>query len=99
MFAQGSVLPMPGGSALMDGLAALLKRSGRAWQLTLRAETGLGQDYDTELAAKRALVLETYLKSAGLNMGTISLASMTDSGAPFSLQLKQERQLQQETKK
>jgi len=87
LFARGSVLPMPGGTGLLDGLADLLKKSQLPWQLTLRATSGEGTEYDKGLAASRVEVLKTYFKDVGLNPRKLRFKSAAEEGALLEMQL------------
>lgn len=85
LFATGSVLPMPGGIAPLDALAAVMKQSGLSWSLVVRAVSGEGELYDSELAATRAKTLRTYFKKSGLKAQKISITARAGSGAPLEL--------------
>ena len=85
LFAQDSVLPMPGGTAPLDALAAVLKQSGVMWKLKVRAASGEGEGYDLELANLRVKVLRTYFKSSGVNLRKIETTVVAESGAPLEL--------------
>ncbi len=85
LFATGSALPMPGGIEPLDALSTLMKQSGLSWSLIVRAASGEGDLYDSELAATRAKVLKTYFKNAGLNLKKLSITARAESGAPLEL--------------
>ncbi len=91
LFGEFALLPMPGGSGMVDALARVLRNSGLSWQLKLRAATGEGEEYDRQLAAERARVLLTYLKGAGVDPRKISLVSLAEAGSPLELTLKTRR--------
>ncbi|WP_020678196.1 hypothetical protein [Geopsychrobacter electrodiphilus] len=89
LFATGSVLPMPGGPDMLDPMIRLMKDSHRTWQLTLRAKTGEGKAYDQSLADARLIVMQTYLKSSGVNSSNITFNAVAGEGAPLEMQLLQ----------
>jgi len=85
LFATGSVLPMPGGIDPLDALAAVMKRSRLNWNLKVRAASGEGELYDSDLAATRARILRTYFKNSGLSAQTLSITTLAETGAPLEL--------------
>ena len=85
LFATGSALPMPGGIDPLDALATVMKQSGLSWSLKVRAASGEGELYDSELAAIRAKILRTYFKNSGLNTQLISIIALAEPGAPLEL--------------
>ncbi len=85
LFAAGSALPMPGGIEPLDALSTLMKQSGLSWSLMVRAASGEGELYDSELAATRAKILKIYLKNSGLDLQKISITSRAESGAPLEI--------------
>lgn len=87
MFAESAVLPMPGGAGQLDALVVLIKQSGLAWRLKVRAASGDGEKYDAQLSAARAEVLRTYLQASGVNLRKISIMAVAESGAPLELSI------------
>lgn len=86
LFAQGAVLPMPGGSGMLDRIAGLLKDSNLSWRLILRAASGEGAEYDESLAAARAKVLKTYFNDVGLNSRMIAFQAVAEAGPLLEMQ-------------
>ncbi len=87
LFAEASVLPMPGGPEQLDPLMTLIRQSGVAWQLRVHAVSGEGEKYDRLLAAERVKVLRTYLKSSGVDLLKITITAVSGSGVPLELSI------------
>ncbi len=85
LFAQGSALPMPGGTVPLDAISALIKRSGLNWQLRVRAASGEGAQYDGQLSATRAEILRIYFKNSGIDLSKLMLTAVAETGAPLEL--------------
>jgi len=85
LFAQGSVLPMPGGTEPLDALSTLVKRSGKSWAIKLRADSDEGQLYDAQLVSKRVKLIKTYFKSSGVNLRKLSITAVAEAGASLEL--------------
>lgn len=69
MFGVGAVLPLPGGTGLLDPLAEFfLRNPGLPWSVDVRVKTDHGVDYDQMLAEKRSELLATYLLSKGVTL-------------------------------
>ena len=86
LFAVGSALPMPDGTAALDALSALLKRSELNWQLRVRAASGEGEQYDEQLAGTRAEILKIYFKNSGIDLRKLKLSAVAETGAALELQ-------------
>ncbi|MCF6177778.1 MAG: hypothetical protein L3J63_00100 [Geopsychrobacter sp.] len=86
LFASGSVLPMPGGSGMLDSLVDLLKESNLDWRFILRAASGEGTEYDQGLAAARVKILKTYFKDVGLNVRTLRFQAVAEAGPLLEIQ-------------
>jgi hypothetical protein len=87
LFADGAVLPMPGGTGLLDALAALVKDSNLFWQLKLRAAPGKGAAYAQSFAAQRVLVLQTYLRNSGIDLRNLQFVALAEDGVPLEMQV------------
>jgi hypothetical protein len=87
LFAEGAVLPMPGGTGLLDALAALVKDSNLSWQLKLRAAPGKGVAYAQSFASQRALVLRTYLRNFGIDLRNLQFVALAEDGVPLEMQV------------
>jgi hypothetical protein len=87
LFARGAVLPLPGGPALLDSLAALIAAEPRGrWRGTVRAG-GESPLYDLALAEKRRELLERYLQGRGVQTGIVTLVAVAEEGPPLELTL------------
>ncbi len=72
LFGAGAVLPLPGGTKVLDPLADFfLSNPGLNWLVDVRVWTGYGVDYDQTLAEKRSELLATYLLSKGVALDGI----------------------------
>jgi outer membrane protein OmpA-like peptidoglycan-associated protein len=88
LFARGAVLPLPGGVEMLAPLAAVLREGeGLHWQGVVRAESGVSAEYDQALAAKRAELLQRYLRGQGVTEKRLTLTVVPGPGAPLSLAL------------
>lgn len=88
LFAAGAVLPLPGGAEVLDPLSDLLAAFPTArWNGTVRAATPHSSEYDGELAAKRAELLQRYFTNRGIAAGTVNWQSGAGDGAPLTLEL------------
>ena len=67
LFGVGAVLPLPGGTKVLDPLGDFfLSNPGLNWQVDVQMQTGHGVEYDQTLAEKRSELLATYLLSKGV---------------------------------
>lgn len=88
LFAAGAALPLPGGTALLDPLAAFLLAHPEArWTGTVRAGTGISPEYDAALAKKRQELLEAFFRNKGIAGDRLKLDVETAEGAPLELVL------------
>ncbi|ALC18257.1 hypothetical protein DSOUD_3543 [Desulfuromonas soudanensis] len=88
LFARGAVLPLPGGPALLDPLAALIAAEPRSrWRGTVRSAGGESPPYDLALAEKRRELLERYLQGRGVQTGLVTLVAVAEEGPPLELTL------------
>ncbi len=88
MFAAGAVLPLPGGPALLDPLAAFFQRNpGLSWRVDVRVATAHGSDYDQNLAEKRSELLATYLLSKEVALAELSFHPEAGPGQPLEFTL------------
>ena len=88
LFAQGAALPLPGGTAVLDPLAALLVSHSEArGRVTVRARTEISAEYDRSLAQKRAELLERYFRNRGIPEGRLSFTTEAGDGPPLELTL------------
>ncbi len=87
LFANGSVLPLPGGMTLLDPLVALLieQRDYRA-EVTVRS-SGHGVEYDRQLAEKRAELLERICRNRGLEESRVQFTAAAGGGPPLEITL------------
>lgn len=92
LFGAGAVLPLPGGSKLLDPLAAFfLRHPGLLWQVDIQVGTGYGTAYDQALAEKRSELLATYLLSKGVDLAGLQFqpAATKEESLVFILNLPQ----------
>jgi len=76
LFEREAVLPLPGGKAVLDPLAALLRDYPQAaWQLEVAADTEHGVDYNRRLAEKRSELLQKYLQRRGVATGSVEVVT------------------------
>lgn len=88
MFGPGAVLPLPGGSALLDPLADFLKKHPQSsWRVDLPVQSGYGSDYDLALAEKRGELLASYLLSEGVELQRLSFQPRVGPGEPLTFVL------------
>lgn len=88
LFAQGAALPLPGGTDVLDPLAALLvSHSESRGRVTVRAQTGISAEYDQSLAQKRAELLGRYFRNRGIPDGRLSITAEAGDGPPLELTL------------
>jgi outer membrane protein OmpA-like peptidoglycan-associated protein len=90
MFAAGAVLPLPGGTRVLDPLAAfLLRNPDLVWRVDVRAATRYGEDYDQNLAEKRSELIATYLLKKGVGLHNLHFHPAAVTGEPlvFTLNL------------
>lgn len=86
LFAEGAAVPLAGGTALLDPLAAFMAaRPDIRWQVTVRARTGQGEENDLALAAKRAELLTRYLEAKGVPAARLDVTADAAEGAPLEL--------------
>ncbi len=90
MFGVGAVLPLPGGTGLLDPLADFfLRNPGLPWSVDVQVKTAHGVDYDQNLAEKRSELLATYLLSKGVQLEDLHFqpATALEESLVFSLKL------------
>lgn len=88
LFAAGSVLPLPGGTAVLDPLAAVLAAHPELnWRGTVRARTEVSPEYDAALAGKRLELLQRYFRNKGIDGERLPLTALVAPGAPLELTL------------
>jgi len=89
LFSKGSVLPLAGGAEALDPLMDLLVEVGKVGDcdMTVRATTADGAEYDARLAAKRAELLLRYLNNRGMS-GTCEWTTQAGDGAPLEVVIK-----------
>jgi len=86
LFARGAVLPLPGGSALLEPLVGLLKESkSQRWRIVLSARTGQGADYDQRLAEQRMVIVQRYLQNRGVALSLVDFAIDPQASVPLQL--------------
>jgi len=86
LFAQGAVLPLPGGGALLDPLAEAMRSTpGGRWQVKVAAHSGEGPAYDQRLAAKRGELLMIYLTRRGVERERLEVVVDLAAEAPVTL--------------
>ena len=84
MFGAGAVLPLPGGTALLDPLADFIRRNPSLdWRVDLQVETAYGTAYDQNLAEKRSELLATYLLSKGASLQKLHFHPEAAAGPPL----------------
>jgi len=86
LFAKGSVLPLPGGMAMLDPLIDLLINNEQFEVSGVVRSSGHDTQYDRQLAAKRLELLQTIFQNRGLTAERVQLTMNADAGAPFELQ-------------
>jgi outer membrane protein OmpA-like peptidoglycan-associated protein len=88
LFADGAVLPLPGGTRVLDPLALLLREfPDLRWQATVRAQTEISTEYDQTLAQGRAQLLERYLHNRQVRSGTVTFRAAAEAGPPLEIVL------------
>lgn len=88
LFAEGAALPLPGGTAVLDPLAALLAANpGVRVEGTVRAHKGISAAYDEALARKREELLERFFLNRGVAGDRLSLRAEAGEGPPLELTL------------
>jgi len=93
LFAEGAVLPLPGGTAVLDPLAAFLAAHPELlWTGTVRAGAAESPEYGAELAAKRRELLERFFHGRGVSAGQLQLSAAAGEGVPLALTLVAEDQ-------
>jgi hypothetical protein len=86
LFTTGAVLPLAGGTWMLDPLAVFLAEAGASrWQGTVRAVTGVSAEYDLALAQKRAELLSRYFSRRGIGPDRLTLRAEAASGPAFEL--------------
>lgn len=97
MFGHAAVLPLPGGTALLDPLAEFfLRYPDLSWKVEVRAQTEHGELYDQNLADKRSELLATYLLSKGVTLQRLDFDPQAAAGQPLVFTLKQPSQAAKE---
>ena len=92
LFGAGAVLPLPGGTAILDPLAVFFQRNpGLKWRVSVQVQTAYGTTYDQHLAEKRSELLATYLLSKGVSLEDLQFHPEAAAGQPlvFTLTLPQ----------
>ena len=93
LFAEGAVLPLPGGTAVLDPLVAfLLAHPELHWAGTVRSGAAASQTYGAELAEKRLELLARFFRGRGVAAGQLQLTAEVGEGVPFELSLAGEGQ-------
>ncbi|PLY10950.1 MAG: hypothetical protein C0624_01930 [Desulfuromonas sp.] len=93
LFARRAVLPLPGGIAMLEPLATLLKEEKqRHWRVVLSAQTGQGGDYDQRLAQQRQVLMRRYLQRRGVTLEQIEFTVAPGEGSSLQLLLVAEPQ-------
>lgn len=88
LFSEGSAVPLAGGIAVLDPLAALLASHGSSrWQGTVRAASGVSPEYDQQLAATRVELLGRYFSQRGIAADRLVLRAEAGSGPSLELLL------------
>lgn len=84
LFAPIAVLPLPGGTEVLEPLAELLKEfSGQRWQFLVAARTEQGRDYDVRLAQQRQVLLERFMRKSGVDLQNIEFLVDEASDVPL----------------
>lgn len=90
LFGSAAVLPLPGGTGVLDPLADFFLRFPElSWDVEVRARTAYGEDYDQNLAEKRSELLATYLLSRGVNLQRLYFSPLAGEGEPLIFTLQQ----------
>lgn len=88
LFAEGAALPLPGGTAVLDPLAALiLATPGVQAVAIVRAHTEISAAYDQALAQKRGELLERFFRNRGVTGERLKLIVEAAEGPPLELAL------------
>lgn len=86
LFAEGSAIPLAGGTALLDPLASFLAAQPQMrWRATVRARTAEGAEHGRVLAEKRGEMLMRYMSARGVPRERIDLITEGGGGAPLEL--------------
>jgi hypothetical protein len=87
LFAEGSVLPLPGGMAVLEPLVNLLNNNRQFKVAVMVRSNGHDEEYDKLLATKRMHLLETIFINRGLEKERLQMSVVTGAGAPLELAL------------
>lgn len=85
LFADGAILPLPGGPALLDPLTALLARPEWCARLELRASRGISSEDDQSFAEGRQMLLERYLVRGKVDPKRLTWSVKGGAGAPLEI--------------
>lgn len=86
LFAEGAVLPLPGGMEMLGPLVDLmLANPGVEWTGTVRSD-GPDADYQRRLAEKRKELLTAVFRNRGLTEERLVITTEVGPGAPLELE-------------
>jgi hypothetical protein len=86
LFAEGSVLPLPGGMEMLDPLIDLLIYNPQFEVNGIIRSSGHEEQHDLLLAGKRLELLQTIFQNRGLDAGRLQWKMAAGAGAPLELQ-------------
>ncbi len=87
LFAEGSVLPLPGGMSVLDPLIDFLMTNRDFTVAGIVRSAGHDPDYDRLLAGKRRDILGAIFQNRGIEEQRLQLVTATGSGPPLELTL------------
>lgn len=87
LFAEGSVLPLPGGMAVLEPLVNLLNNNRQFGVVVTVRSSGHDEEYDKLLANKRLQLLETIFLNRGLEEERLQMNAASEAGAPLEIAL------------
>jgi len=86
LFANGAVLPLPGGMAVIDPLVELLLQNKEFQATGTVRSSGHDAEYDQLLAVKRLEILARIFQNRGLPQERLKWVAEVGTGAPFEVQ-------------
>jgi len=88
LFAEGAVIPLAGGTAVLDPLVAFIVAHPQLrWTGMVRAGGAQPPEYGAELAQKRFELLERFFRRRGVAAAQLQLQAEVGEGVPFELTL------------
>lgn len=85
LFAEGAILPLPGGPALLDPLSAILARPEWCAELALYGTRGGSVEDDQSFVEGRKMLLERYLLRGKVDANRFTWTAKGGAGAPLEI--------------